>query len=339
VATIKDVARLAGVGVGTASRVISGKGPVSPETAAKVHAAIAELDFRPSHIARALSAKSLGTIGVFVPAFGGAYYAPILRVVDQELRKVDRHMVAANGCGHGGAREQAMEGIEFLIQRECDGILVVSYDITDEDLIAFQRKQPNIAVVNGNAHALGDACFSFDHYSGGRLAAQTLVEYGHRRIAVIGGPDHAPDNRERMAGFFDGLAGCGIGREAVISMEGDFSLPGGWNAAQQLLQRRTEFTALFVANDEMALSALSCLQHAGIRVPQDVSVVGYDDIDLSAFSAPRLSTVHVPLRELVLSSVNWLLDRCYGLKNPVAREFDVSITLRDSLAALDTPAS
>ncbi|GAB3256793.1 LacI family DNA-binding transcriptional regulator [Chitinimonas naiadis] len=333
-ATIRDVARLAGVGVGTVSRVLSGKGSVSAVAANKIQAAIAELDYRPSHIARALSASSLGTIGVFVPDFGGAYYGPILRVLDQELRKVDRHMVAVNGCGHGGPHEQALEGVDFLIQRQCDGILVVSHEVSDAELAVFLRRQPNIAVMNRDVPILGDGCFSMDHHTGGRLAAQTLLEHGHRRLAVIAGPDRAPDNLERIAGFYTALEEAGIAESEVLHVVGDFSMQGGWQCAQQLLAMDQPFTGLFVANDEMALSAISCLQGAGLQVPGDISVVGYDDIDMAAYASPRLTTIHTPLHELVMSSLNWLLNRCYGMDKPVQRDFTLTVSMRDSVARL-----
>jgi LacI family transcriptional regulator len=112
-ATIKDVARLAGVGLGTASRAISGRGPVSEKALAKVNEAVAALQFRPSNIARALASKTLGMIGIYVPDFAGTFYGEILQTVDGELRAVDRHMVAANGCGQADARQQALDGIRF----------------------------------------------------------------------------------------------------------------------------------------------------------------------------------------------------------------------------------
>ncbi|HEY9100631.1 LacI family DNA-binding transcriptional regulator [Chitinimonas sp.] len=333
-ATIKDVAKLAGVGVGTVSRVLSGKGAVSARATDKVRSAIAELDFRPSHIGRALSARSLGTIGVFVPDFGGAYYGPILRVLDTELRKVDRHMVAVNGCGHGGPHEEALEGVDFLIQRQCDGILVFSHEISDAELGEFKRRQPNLAVVNREVPLLEEGCFFMDHRGGGRLAARALLEHGHRKLAVIAGPDRATDNRERLEGFYAELAEQGIARESVLHVTGDFSMPSGWQCAQQLLAMDKPFTGLFAANDEMALAAISCLQGVGLQVPGDISVVGYDDIDMAAYASPRLSTIHAPLPELVQGSLNWLLNRCYGMNLPVERSFELSLRMRDSVARL-----
>ncbi len=332
--TIKDVARLAGVGVGTVSRVISGKGPVSAASAAKVRCAIAALDFRPSHIARSLAMRSPGTLGVFVPDFGGAYYAEMLRVTDRVLREVDRHMIVVNGRGHGGPREQAIEAVEFLMQRECDGLLVVSHHLRDEDFVAISRRQPKLATLNRTVSELGAGCFAIDHRQGGRLAARALLERGHRKIAVIEGPEWAIDNRQRMEGFFAVLNEAGIASGAVLRVGGDFSLASGQPAAQTLLALGKPFTGLFVANDEMALSALYCLQNAGLRVPEDVSVVAYDDIEAAAYTSPRLSTIHIPSGELVLAALNWLLGVCYGMERPVQREFAVGLTLRESLRSI-----
>ncbi len=124
--TIRDVARLARVGVATASRVISGKGPFSADAAARVDAAIGQLGFRPSTIARALSLQSTGTIGVYVPDFHGPFYGPMLNAIDTELRQHGRHMVAANGYGQEDPRRQALTGVQFLIDRQCDGIVLTT---------------------------------------------------------------------------------------------------------------------------------------------------------------------------------------------------------------------
>ena len=170
--TIKDVARLAGVGVGTASRVISGKGPVAPETAARVQQAIETLGFRPSSIARALSRKSLDMLGVYVPQYQGLFHGAVLETIGRELREVEPHMVTASGGACGDARLQALDGIDFLRQRECDGLLLMSHALHDDDLRQLHAQMPQIAVLNRIVPGLESVCFSSDHALGGRLAAR-----------------------------------------------------------------------------------------------------------------------------------------------------------------------
>ncbi len=330
--TIKDVARLAGVGVGTASRVISGKGSFSKAAAQRVEAAATQLGFRPSAIARALSLQSTGTIGIFVPDFKGPFYGPLLDAIDAELRQQDRHMVAANGCGDEDTRQQSLDGAKFLIDRECDGVILCSNALRDADFLALRATFPNIAVVNREVKGMKSNCFTVDHKAAGRLAAQTLLEHGHRRIAVIAGPANVGDNKQRLQGLFDRLAEDGIDTAAILLEEGDFSPPSGWAAAERLLARKPDITALFCANDQMAMGAISCVQSRGIAVPKKWSVLGYDDADVAAFLSPRLTSVHIPIAEMGLNACRLLLNAKHGLELPVSRKFEPTVVMRDSLA-------
>jgi LacI family transcriptional regulator len=339
VATIRDVAKLAGVGVATASRAISGKGSVSPETAARVEAAVAELHFRPSSIAKALSERSLGAIGLVVSSFQSTFWAGILAAVDGEVRGARRHMVVATCSGEGSSRQRTMNAVGFLIERDCDGIVLVAQDLEDEDLLFIRRRVPQLVVVNRAFAPFADACFSIDHCRGGALAAQALLEHGHRRFAIIAGPWSAADNRERIRGFKDELSAHDVDVSKVSTIESDFTPNGGWHAASELRARDRQFTGLFCANDEMALGALTYLRHVGINVPHDVSVVGYDNVDTAGRTMPRLSTVNIPWEALTRNATRWLIDNCYGMQRPVERSFPVSMMLRDSVAHAPLRAS
>lgn len=331
-ATIKDVARLAGVGLGTASRVVSGKGSVSQATLEKVRKAIEELDFRPSHAARSLLSGSSQMIGVYIPYLSGTFYTPILQSIYQALRDAGLNMVVAFGVGEGDARRQAIEGVNFLIERGSDGLIVMSNSLEEEDFGALGPFLSRVVVVNHRYESIAEQCFTADHYAGGRLAARALLEHRHRRIAVIGGRADAPDNRERLAGFMDELRGNGIDTGEVWIADGDFSSEGGRARARELLDSDHKFTALFCANDEMAVGALSCFHEAGVSVPGDVSVLAYDDTHSAEFTAPRLTSVHIPWSEMTMNGLNYLLNRCYQLDRPVEREYRLSVTQRASLA-------
>ncbi len=331
-ATIKDVARLAGVGLGTASRVVSGKGSVSPATLAKVRQAIEELDFRPSHAARTLLSGSSRMIGVYIPVLSGTFYTPILQIIDNELRAAGLHMVVAFGVGLGDARRQAIEGIEFLMERGCDGLIVMTSALLEEDIAALGAKQAKLVALNHAFDGIPDQCFTVDHSLGGRLAARALLDHKHRDIAVIAGPSSLNDNVARISGFMQELESAGIDTKKMWVAESDFSPAGGWAAAKELVESGRRCTALFCANDEMAVGALSYFQEAGIRVPHDLSVIAYDDTPSAEFSAPRLTSVHMPWREMTQNALSALLNRCYDLKRPVTRNFPISVTLRASLA-------
>ena len=330
-ATIRDVAKTAGVGVGTASRVISGRGPVSPATAARVRAAIAELDFRPSELARALSSMSAGLIGVYVPDFHGAFFGPFLQTISNELRACHRKMLVANGFGDGDARRQAINGVEFLIDHECDGLIVFSNHLTNDDFTNIYRKQPRLAIINREVQGLTENCFAVDHHAGGALAARALLDNGHRQLAVISGPDSALDNLWRVNGFFAVLEQYGTARGSVPIHDGGFSFDGGWDAIEQFLTQGARFTGLFCANDEMAMGAMACLQEKGLRVPHDVSVVGYDNTVMAGFTSPRLTSVNIPMCEMASSGCRWLLNQCFDMSLDVPRDFSLDIAWRASV--------
>ncbi|USX12033.1 LacI family DNA-binding transcriptional regulator [Oxalobacteraceae bacterium OTU3CAMAD1] len=337
-ATLKDVAMLAGVGMSTASRAISGAGPVSAESMKKVQAAIEQLNFRPSSIGRSLSAQSLGIIGIYVPSFFGAYYGTILKQTDIELRAVRRHVVVATGCGDGTPRDEAIEAVKFLIGRDCDGIVVLGHDLHDEDMLALRKMHPKLAFLNRHNAQLEEASFCPDHRHGGALAARTLFDAGHRQLAVISGPAGTSDNQARIEGFFEELERHGIGRFAVQLIESDFSREGGFSATRRLIEARRageeshRFTGLFCANDEMAVGAMAAFHRAGINVPDEVSIVGYDDDYSAEYSSPGLTSVHIPMQQLTQNAVRWLLNQCYGTKHAIARDFPVTVSKRGSVA-------
>ena len=331
-ATIKDVARLAGVGVGTASRVVSGKGAVSPATVERVKKAIDQLDFRPSHAARSLLSGSTKMIGVYIPILKGTFFTPILAAIDMVLQEVGLNMVVAFGSGKGDAHRQAIVGIEFLMERGCDGLIVLSNALSDKDVLGLSKRQVHMVMMNHHLASIPEQCFTIDHRQGGILAARALLEHEHRKIAIIAGPSTAQDNVERINGFLGELETYGVETAKIWIVESDFSPEGGWNGARALLDSGYKFSALFCSNDEMAIGALSCFQEAGIAVPSDVSVIGYDDTPSAEFSAPRLTTVHIPWRDLILSGVNSLLNQCYGMGLPVERAFPISMKYRASLA-------
>jgi LacI family transcriptional regulator len=253
-------------------------------------------------------------------------------MMDTELRAAGLHMVVAFGAGLGDERRQAIEGIEFLVERGCDGLLMMTGALGDEDVVALGAKAGRLVALNHSFESIPQQCFTVDHALGGRLAARALLDHKHRKIAVIEGPRWLADNVARIEGFMNELRENGVDPDKVWRVESDFSPAGGWAAAKALLDSGFACTALFCANDEMAVGALSYFQEAGIRVPHDLSVLGYDDTPSAAFSAPRLTSVHMPWREMTQAGINALLNLCYDMRRPVMRDFPVSLTVRASLA-------
>ena len=332
--TIKDVALLAGVGVGTASRVLSGRGSVSPKTAERVQKAIAELKFKPSHAARSLLSGTSQMIGVYIPLLKGTFYTPILAAIDTELRMTGRHMVVAFGSGAGNMRDQAIGGVNFLFQKGCDGLIIMSNALLEKDLTALGENRKKIIILNHYYKSIADQCFMADHKAGGRIAAEAFLAKGHRQFAIFAGPDYALDNLERIDSFLAVLKKQKVKKSEIFIRKSDFSPEGGYACAKELIQSKHSFTALFCANDEMAVGALSFFQSIRLMVPTQVSVMGYDDTQSAEFSAPHLTSVHIPWHAITLNSVRYLLKLCYKESYPVQRNFSTSLTWRASVTSL-----
>ena len=332
-ATIKDVALLAKVGLGTASRAISGKGSVSRDALQRVQEAVRRLDFRPSRTARALASKSLGLVGVFVPTFEGTYFAPILQAIESELRAHDQHMVAASNFGHGTRRSKSLNGLRFLVERECDGILSVDSYTLDEDLRALRQQMPRLVLINRVVPGLEEDCFSIDHHHAGRLAARALLAHGHRALATMHSVRHSPEVVSRMEGFRAELAAHGLLPAQEFVIDGLLNFANAWQQAGEIVGlRKRPFTALFCATDVLAMATLSRLQAADIRVPRDLSVLGYDGAELGAYTSPALSTVHVPSTVVATHACRHLINQCYGTRLELQRHFEADVVLRQSIA-------
>lgn len=322
--TIKDVAKLAGVGLGTASRAMSGRGSVAPATRARVERAAQALGFSARHRASARGADD--AIGIYVPSLTGNFYGPMMQSVDTEVRAIGGHLIVTSGPGAGpdmdDDRQQALRGIDFLVRRRCAGIVVAAPALLDADVAALQRRFPHIVFVNHAAAGDARHCFAIHHELGGRLAARALVDRGHRRIACIGGRADAADNALRMSGFHAELAAHGLEVPPRLRATGDFTFAGGSAATRALLEHAPgAFTALFCANDVMAMAAISRLARARLSVPGDVSVLGFDDNDLATYTAPQLTTVRIPVEHMAANACRYLLNECYGLSQPVERDF------------------
>lgn len=337
-ATLKDVARLAGVGLGTASRVVTGNGAVAPKTREKVQKAIDALGFQPSHAARSLMLGNSQTIGVYIPYLTGTFHTPILARIYAELRAARLNMVVAFGSGQVDDRNEVIDGIEFLSKRGSDGVIVLSNKLNDSDVLALGERAERLVVLNHSLTPIAERCFTVDHELGGKLAAQRLLELGHRDIAVITGPRDSLDNVERMTGFLDELAANGIDVDGIWLAESDFSPEGGRARAFELIHSGYPFTALFCANDDMAIGAMSAMLQAGIAVPSQVSVLGYDNTYGGEFAAPRLSSVHMPWVEVTNNGLNCLLNLCYGGERPTDSTCEVTVVMRDSLAPASVDA-
>lgn len=292
-----DVARLAGVSHQTVSRVINDHPNVRPETRDRVRQAMTSLGYRPNTMARGLAARRSRTIGVL--SFDGRLFGPssTLQSIEQTARD---HGYGVLSASLNGLEVAAIEGaVEDMLQRSVDGFIVIAP--RDEEQQALQVLPRDVPLVALEAQLREDCpLVAIDNEAGGRLVAGHLLGLGHRRVAHVAGPDDWSESRLRTAGWRAVLTREGV--EEAATWTGDWSAASGYQAGQRLA-RRDDVTAVFVANDQMALGLLTALHQAGRRVPEEISVAGYDNHPDSGWYLPALTTVDQDFRRVGLSGL------------------------------------
>ena len=309
--TIKDVAKRAGVSVATVSRVLNASGPASPEAARRIREAAAELRYVPHGGARSLITARSQTLGVLLPDLYGEFFSEVIRGVDQTAQQHGYHLLLSGS--HNGKTE--IEAAMRAMRGRTDGLIAMSPHLDAQAL--FENLPASVAVVllsceerEGEHHVI-----SIDNARGAADMVRHLVDLGHRRIAIIRGAAGNYDAAERLSGYRQALEDAGCMADPSLQVQGDFTEASGHRAARTLLALPDPPTAIFCANDSMAIGALSALHELGIRVPGDVTVVGFDDIPLARYMNPPLSSVHVPIFEMGERAARRLIAALAGEKS------------------------
>jgi LacI family transcriptional regulator len=306
--TLGMVAAASGVSPSTVSRILNGTAVVSEAKREAIDRAIAELGFVPNPIARGLAGGRTMSVGVITQAIDSPFYGVALRGIEEELGLAGYSPLFVSG--HWDADEEA-RCIDLLCSRRVDGMIVLTGRLSDEVLCKLAQEMP--VVVTGRAlRAPNLYALDFDHFEGARLATAHLLSLGHRRIAFIGGdPAHA-DAMERKRGYLAALDAAGLACDPALMIEGTYQEDAGVAAVQYLLDRKIPVTAIFAANDQMAFGAALELYRRGLRVPDDVSLMGVDDIPAAAHSIPPLTTIRQSVHELGRLSAISLLELLAG---------------------------
>lgn len=325
--TLEDVAQAAGVSVSTASRVFSGTTKVRADKHAAVMKAADALGYRPNVIARSLASGRSMLIGVLTQDTSSPFYGEVLRGIEQGLEGSGYSAIFASG--HWRVEEEA-SALHGLMGRPLDGLIVLGGHTPDERLSTLAAQLPLIAVGRG-VQGLETQCLRIDNFQGSYDCARHLLELGHRRIAYIAGPASHRDARDRLEGFQRALADWKVDEDPSLLVEGDFLEPSGLMAVEALFSRGALFSALMVANDQMAYGARLGLYRRGIRVPEDISLIGFDDLSSSAFTTPPLTTMRQPTYEMGVAAAQAILAALGGI--PLTPpEFRVQLIVRESTA-------
>jgi len=293
-ATVHEVARVAGVSAATVSRLLNGTAKVSEDKRQAIEDAIERLNYKPNVLAQNLKTGSSRTIGILTQSLVSGYFADAMAGVDEALQGTGYAPLIVSGHWHA---EEEAERIELLIARRVDGLVILSGKLKDEQILGLSEQVPIVAFGRDlqGPRAYG---FCLDNYRGACDAVEHLVAHGHRDIAFIAGPSDHQDALARLAGYRDTLAKHGIKAQRKLVLPGDFSESGGLQAVEGLLASGQPFSAIFAANDLTAYGARLALYRRGIAVPDQVSVVGFDDLHSSMYTTPPLTTVRQPLFDI-----------------------------------------
>jgi DNA-binding LacI/PurR family transcriptional regulator len=301
---MKDVARLADVSVQTVSAVINGKPGISAGTSARVYRAIQELGYRPFAVARSLRTRQTRTIALVVHDISNPYFAAIAGVAEDHARAAGYSMVLYN------TRDDVNREADYIrraVESWVDGVLFVS---TRDHMKSIQTLDkagiPSVAVERIPEHYTGPSV-TMDNVRAGQMAAEHLLALGHAALAHICGPLWLRSSRDRLAGFRHTIEVAGLALPGDAAPEGDWGCESGYQAMQRLLRRTPHPTAVFAANDRLAIGAMLAIHQAGLRVPGDVSIVGLDDIEVAAYQTPRLTTIRQSFTDLATQGVRLLL--------------------------------
>jgi len=329
--TIRDIAREAGVSVATISRVLNKQAGVAPETRESVLRVIRERGFTTNPTARGLAGARTGFVTVTLPMIGGSYFGNLIASVVDSLDEHDLRAVISPTL-HEHDREVGL--LNRLMHGTTEGAILILPSESSEELSELVEHGYPVVVLDPKLPP-GDGipCVSASNVPGARDATLHLLGLGHRRIAAITGPRGWIATEERLLGYHAALAGAGVLPEAALEVESDFNLAGGYQAGSVLFDLERPPTAVFAFNDNLAIGAIRAARERGLRVPEDVSVVGFDDSDEASLLTPTLTTVHQPLAEMGRMAVVLLTRLLDGLPvDALAVELATKLVVRESTA-------
>ncbi len=330
-ATIRDIADLAGVSIATVSRVLNDRPDVAPETRETVLQVVREHGFSTNRGARGLSSGRTGIVGLTLPLVADAYFGPILSGASEALYEQDMRIML---CPTLGEKDREVSLLERLMRGTTDGAILMLPEESSAELLHLQAQGfPFVVVDPREQPPEGVPCVSAMHAAGAKVATEHLLALGHRRIGAIAGAEGWYATEERLHGFRAALASAGILLEPELVRYSNWQSPSGEQAAEQLLSLPEPPTAIFGFNDNVAVGAISAARKRGLSVPEDLSIVGFDDTTTATIVTPNLTTVRQPLAELGRMGVSLLTRLLEGQRLDALRiELSTVLVVRDSTA-------
>ena len=331
---IREVARAAGVSVATVSRVVNGTAVVRDETKRRVEAEIARLRYAPNAAARSLITNRTSTVGVVLPDIWGEYFSEVIRGIDLAARQAGYHVLVSSSHSDAAETREVLRAMNGRV----DGVVVMAPHASPQALASSFPPALPAVFLNSAPGGAGAPSLSVDNRGGARAMVAHLLALGHRRLAFVNGPASNRDASERRRGAHDALRAAGLPAESALEISGDFTEESGRLAGEEVLRQSLRPTALFAANDSMAIGALYALRRARASIPADVAVAGFDDVPIARFASPPLSTVRHDIRSLGERALARLVAEIEGRGDglPAREVLPFHLVLRYSTEGVDT---
>lgn len=304
-ATMKDIARRTGLGLATISSYFNG-GNVREKNRIKIEEAIEELHYEVNEVARGLKTNATRTIGVVIPELNNTFCAEIITGMEDVLRS---HGYATIVCDCRTDKKLEREAVEFLTRRRVDGIINMPVDEKGNHLKRFQKTGKPIVLIDRKIQGINCDSVLVDNKKAAEDAVRYFIERGHRNIGIIGGPEEVFTAQERMAGYYKALEGAGIPVSDSLIWHGDYTIQGGVRGLEELVQNNPEMTAVFVTNYEMTMGAMIGVNELGIRIPEQLSMIGFDNLQFARACNPKLTIVAQPTDGIAKEVAKVMLDR------------------------------
>ena len=329
-ATMKDIARLTGLGLATISSYFNG-GNVREKNRIKIEEAIEELHYEVNEVARGLKTNATKTVGVVIPELNNVFCAEIISGMEDILRS---HGYAAIVCDCRTDKDLEREAVDFLTRKRVDGIINMPVDMTGSHLKEFKKTGKPIVLIDRMIQNLACDCVLVDNEAAAEKAVTMLVEQEHRKIGLIGGPDEVFTARQRMLGYMKALQKRGIAIDEKLICHGDYTIQGGVQAFETLVKENPDMTAVFVANYEMTMGAVIGLNEMGLSMPDDISMIGFDNLPFARACRPSLTIVSQPTEKIARETAQIMLERLEGKEEseePVVRRLQTDIFIGRSV--------
>lgn len=328
--TMLDVALRAGVSKATVSRVLNSTGQVKKSTREQVFKAMEDLGYRPNFLAQSLANRSSNSVGLVVSTFDGFYFGRLLQQASHQTEAYGKQLIVTDG--HDTPQKE-LAAVQMLVDRHCDAIVLYTRFMSERALISLigSTRVP-LVVINRDVTQARERCVFFEQQDAAFRATEYLIGQGHREIACITVPGSTPTGHARLMGYRKALQKYRISFDDERVKNGDSTMAVGHQLCQELLASKVPFTALFACNDDMALGASKALYQAGLRIPDDVSLFGFDDAPSAQWLQPALSSVHLPIDNMITTAIDQAIKLANGESLEPIPPFIGTLVLRESVA-------